>query len=237
MDSESWTVWVLVLGIAILVLLLMDVAASSKRLQPDVDFFARSVVSNNTRTNIPNQQAFPVERTIPIQKTVTEKEQFQRQPHQIKDNMPYQTVPQPRGPSFALIPVKDDPNYGPVFWTFRVIGSPDANWTTPLRSVLTASLPIPPTSHEAACLFKPVGNMYGPHDAIVPLISKGGAPVHVYFVHPSGYKVPVDARIGAAPDGQSLIITIDLKQSVLPASWYKDGSFTMFRGKDCTACS
>ncbi len=134
--------------------------------------------------------------------------------------------PVPRvGNEFLLVPVPKDPSYGAMFWAFKITGSPSANWPGQLRTVLTAALPIVPGSPEAACVMQPIG-------ITTTKVARGMKPAHVYFVHPSGYKVPVDAKVGT--DGKkSMLVSIDLRQGVLPASWYREGTFVLFKGKDC----
>lgn len=138
---------------------------------------------------------------------------------------PVQAAVPRAGPEFLLVPVPNDRSFGALFWTFKVTGSPSANWSGQLRTVLTAALPIGPGSTEAACVMQPIG-------ITTTRVERGMKSAHVYFVHPSGYKVPVDAKLGT--DGvKSMLITIDLRQGVLPASWYREGTFVLFKGKDC----
>lgn len=210
MDSDSWTLWVLVLGIAILVLMILD--GSPKRSRSSDKYFTSPLISSDSAPKPPPQPIKPIPRPV-MQRQVA---------------LPKPSVrPAPRvGPDFILVPVPNDARFGSMFWTFKVTGSPSANWSTPLRGVLSATLPIAPGSTEAACVLQPTG-------IVTKGVPRGMKPAHVFFIHPNGYKVPVDAKLGT--DGiASMNLTIDMKQGVLPAALYREGTFVLFKGKDCS---
>lgn len=233
MDEESWIVWIIVLGIAILVLFLMDITTGNIKSTPNKDYFVHNVISTNAPVKTADITDYQYQALEPVKKLATSQVPPPQLRRQLKEQVQRpMKVKQPQ-PKFQLVPTQDDANYGKMFWTFGIVGNSKLDWSRPIREVVYTHIPVQPGSKQAACLIKPTGILY--HKERLPLLSTGGHKAQVHFVHPAGYKVPVDAYIGVIDKEGSIGLAIDLRQSVMPTSWYKEGSFILFRGRDCSA--
>lgn len=137
-------------------------------------------------------------------------------------------------PRHRLVLTDKNPTYSTNFWAFKL---ETAQPYEIVQQPLVAVLPIAPGSKAAACLLQPIGLEYLKSPSYLPMLEHGGKPISADFIHPKGASVNVDASIGFLTNAKDRIgIIIDLSRSPLPAFYYTQGVFTIFKGKDCGTC-
>ena len=122
-------------------------------------------------------------------------------------------------------------NFSSNFWTFSLeTSSPYENISSPLLVII----PAPGKSRAASCVNQPIGSEYSAGLGDLPLISRGGKHINALFNHPKGYTFSVEASVGYVNETRDAVaFRIDLSRNPMPALYFTQGKFMVFKGKEC----
>jgi hypothetical protein len=224
----SWTLIIVLVLLVLAVLYAEGKETRNENVASQNSFFPRQLVRER-EDKIDKQSTITItnnKKASTTEVTMMDKQEQRPQKELVQDKRTVTPAEQPQS-KHQLVPVKDHDVFdADLFWAFKL------ETKAPWEKIDAPLMALVPTSGE--CKEWPsdlITNGKAASNLNVPLLARGGKQVEIEFTHPNGYRVLIDGTIGYTGQDRSILaLAVDLRKSPMPAVWYTQGTFTLYKG-------